>query len=128
MKALRFVLVFALAAALFAPSALLAAEKPASVIHIITLYWKDGTTDAQIKGAMDGLEAAAKMYPGITRVWLKPIKMQGEIEDKKISGVIVMEFASEDALKKYAGSDAQKKFYEKYMEIRGESRTHDVTN
>jgi hypothetical protein len=77
---------------------------------------------------MEGLEAAAKMDSGITRVWLKPIKMQGDIGDKKIAHVIVMEFASQDALKKYAGSEAQKKFYEKYMPIRGESRTHDVTN
>lgn len=128
MKALRFVLVFALATVLFAPSALLAAEKPASVIHIITLFWKDGATDAQIKGVLDGLDAAAKMDSGITRLWLKPIKMQGEIGDKKIGHVIVMEFASQDALKKYAGSEAQKKFYEKYMALRGESRTHDVTN
>ena len=97
MEALRFVLVSALAVALFAPSALSGPPKsrPASFASSRSLEGRD--QDAQIKGAMDGLEAAAKMYPGITRVWLKPIKMQGEIGDKKIGGVIVMEFASEDA-------------------------------
>ena len=39
-----------------------------------------------------------------------------------------MEFESEEALKKYADSDAQKKWYEAYLPIRQESRTHDITN
>jgi uncharacterized protein (DUF1330 family) len=42
--------------------------------------------------------------------------------------IIVMEFESEDALKKYAGSEAQKQWYKVYMPIRDESRTHDITN
>jgi len=125
---MHFLFVLALAAMLLASSALVAAEKPTSVIHVINAYWKDGTTDAQIQEAMSGLEAAAKMYPGITRIWVKPIKIQGNIDEHPIAAVIVMEFASQDALKKYAGSDAQKKFYEKYMAIRAESRTSDITN
>jgi len=42
--------------------------------------------------------------------------------------IIVMEFESEEALKKYTDSPAQKKWYEAYMPIREESRTQDVTN
>ena len=39
-----------------------------------------------------------------------------------------MEFASEDALKKYAESPAQKEWYKVYLPIREESTTHDITN
>jgi hypothetical protein len=39
-----------------------------------------------------------------------------------------MEFANEDALKKYAGSAVQKKWYELYMAAREESFTSDITN
>jgi len=39
-----------------------------------------------------------------------------------------MEFSSEEALKKYVDSPAQKKFYEVYMPIREESKTSDITN
>ena len=127
MKTIRLLVVLALAAVLVSSSAF-AAEKPSSVIHVINAYWKDGTSDAQIQEALAGLEAAAKTYPGITRLWLKPIKVQGNIGDHPVGAVIVMEFADQDALKKYAGSDAQKKFYDKYMAIRGESRTCDITN
>jgi hypothetical protein len=102
---------------------LAAAVKPKSVIHIITIQWKTDATPAQIDKA---LRAAENMnYAGLKSVWTRPIKMQLPDGYKNI---IVMEFASEQALKDYADSDAQKKFYEAYMPIREESRTHDVTN
>jgi uncharacterized protein (DUF1330 family) len=100
-----------------------APKKPKSVIHVITVQWKAGTTDAQIAAA---LRAAENMnYPGVTRVWTRPIKMQ---LPEGYKNIIVMEFASEEALKKYADSPAQKQWYETYMPIREESRTHDITN
>ena len=42
--------------------------------------------------------------------------------------IIVMEFESEAALKNYADSPAQKQWYEVYLPIREESRTHDITH
>lgn len=101
-----------------------AAEKPSSVIHVITVKWKDGTTDEQIAKAVNAVEDMAKSYPGIKRVWLKTLKVQG----KGYKSAIAMEFESQDSLKKYAGSDAQKKWYEVYQPIREESTTHDITN
>jgi uncharacterized protein (DUF1330 family) len=105
-------------------SALFAAPgKPKSVIHVITVKWKAGTPQAQIDKA---LKAAETMnYAGLKNVWTRPIKMQ---LDGGYKNIIVMEFESEDALKKYADSPAQKAWYEVYMPIREESRTHDITN
>jgi antibiotic biosynthesis monooxygenase (ABM) superfamily enzyme len=99
--------------------------KPKTVIHVISIQWKAGATPAQIDKAIKAAEALPAEYPGITRVWTKPIKKQ--LPDG-YSTVIVMEFASEDALKNYADSAAQKKWYELYMPIREESRTSDITN
>ena len=109
-----------LASCLFAADA-----NPKTVIHVITIQWKAGTTPAQIDKALKGAEALPSAYPGIIRVWTKPIKKQ---LPEGYSHVIVMEFASEDALKKYADSAAQKKWYELYMPIREESSTSDITN
>jgi antibiotic biosynthesis monooxygenase (ABM) superfamily enzyme len=109
-----------LATALFAADA-----KPKTVIHVISVQWKKDATPAQIDKAIKGAEALPSEYPGILRVWTKPIKKQ--VPDG-YSTVIVMEFASEEALKKYADSAAQKKWYEVYMAIREESRTSDITN
>lgn len=111
-----------------------AAEKPKTVIHVITVQWKPGTTEEQIQKAIGGVELAAKQFPGIKNIWLRAIKVQGQPIGKCEPGAtgpthaMVMEFESEEALKKYADSPAQKAFYEVYIPHRFESRTHDITN
>jgi antibiotic biosynthesis monooxygenase (ABM) superfamily enzyme len=108
------------------PLAGIAADtKPATVIHVISIKWKADATPAQIDKAIKAAEALPAEYRGIVRIWTKPIKKQ---LPEGYGHVIVMEFASEDALKKYADSPAQKKWYEVYMPIREESRTSDITN
>lgn len=114
-------------------STIVAAEKPKTVIHVVTVQWKPGTTPEQIQKALGGIEAAAKLYPGIKNIWLRSIKVQGtpvgKCEDMTgVTHAAVMEFESEEALAKYADSPAQKAFYDVYIEHRGESRTHDITN
>ncbi len=112
-------------ATLLATGLIAADTAPKSVIHVITIQWKATATPAQIEKAIRGAEALPSEYPGITRVWTKAIKKQ---LPEGYTNVIVMEFANEDALTKYAGSPAQKKWYEVYMPIRQESRTSDITN
>ena len=113
------------AAAVLATGAFAADHNPKSVIHIITVKWKPDAKPAQIAEALKAAEALPSEYPGVTHVWTKVIKKQFA-ED--YNQMIVMEFSSEDALEKYAGSPAQKKWYEVYMKVRGESYTSDVTN
>ncbi len=121
----RFFLVLFAATMMMSTSLLAADATPKTVIHVITVQWKTGTTPAQINKVLDVVRTMPSEYPGITRVWTNAIKKQ---LPEGYSNVIVMEFASEDALKKYVGSSAQKKFYEVYMPIREESRTSDITN
>jgi uncharacterized protein (DUF1330 family) len=127
-KLLTLVLIIAGLALGTAPG--LAAETaPKSVIHIVTIAWKEGTTPEQIKAALDGAQALPAAYPGITRVWTRALKVQNPTGAKvPRTHVIVMEFADEKALKDYTDSDAQKAWYKVYMPIRQESTTHDVTN
>ena len=116
----------ACAAAVMMVTGLMGADThPKTVIHVIAIQWKSSATPAQIEKAIQGAEALPSQYSGITRVWTKPIKKQ---LPEGYSHVIVMEFASEEALTKYADSPAQKKWYEVYMPIREESRTSDITN
>ncbi|MSU23111.1 MAG: Dabb family protein [Opitutus sp.] len=96
---------------------------PKSVIHVVTVAWKEGTKPEQIKAALDGVKALPAAYKGITRVWVKSIKVQGGK-----ANAIVMEFADEAALKAYADSPAQKDWYKLYLPIREESTTFDITN
>ena len=96
---------------------------PKSVIHVVTVSWKAGTTPEQIKAALDGVQALPAQFKGITRVWTKSIKVQGGK-----ANAFVMEFVDEAALKAYAGSEVQKEWYKTYLPIRGESTTFDITN
>jgi hypothetical protein len=101
------------------------AQAPTTVIHIINVKWKVEATPEQVKAAVDAVQQLPSKYPGLKRVWTKSLKFQGQEGFKQ---AIVMEFESQDALKKYEGSPAQKWWYELYMPVREDSRTDDVSN
>lgn len=105
---------------------LYSANQPKSVIHVVTVKWADGASQAQIKAALDGVATLADEYEGVTRVWTRSIKAQGP--ESGVTAAFVMEFRDEQALKDYAGSAAQKKWYKAYLPARGLSRTFDITN
>ncbi|MCH6257621.1 Dabb family protein [Puniceicoccaceae bacterium K14] len=96
---------------------------PDTVIHVVTVSWKEEATPEQIQAALDAVKVLGAEYEGISRVWIRTIKAQGDR-----SHAFVMEFTSEQALKDYAGSDAQKKWYETYYIARERSTTFDISN
>lgn len=102
-------------------------EKPKSVIHVITFMWADGVTPAKKAEVMAATDKMAKATPGLRRLWTKGIKVQGP-KPEYSDNAIVMEFESQDAFNKYAGSPAHKEWYSVWIPARGESRTHDITN
>jgi antibiotic biosynthesis monooxygenase (ABM) superfamily enzyme len=116
-----------LAAALALTVLAAAVEMPKSVIHIVNVKFKADASKADIDAAINGIGEMAKKFPdaGIERVWVKAIKNQLA---PNFTHILVMEFKSEQHLQKYANSAAQKFWYEKYMKVRDESRTNDVTN
>lgn len=129
MKKLFALLLTASLLSIGAASAAASDTAPKSVIHVVTVAWKEGTTPEQIQAALDGAKALPAAFPGITRVWTRTIKAQNAAEVvKKRTHLIVMEFADEKALADYSNSDAQKAWYKLYMPIRDASTTHDVTN
>ena len=121
----KLLLVIFAAATMMATGLVAADTAPKTVIHVITIKWKSDASPAQINKALEVAATLPSLYPGVTHVWTKPIKKQ---LPEGYTHVIVMEFASENALKQYANSSAQKKWYDVYMPIREESRTSDITN
>lgn len=105
-------------------SALLA-QAPTTVIHIINVRWKADATPEQVKAAVDAVLQLPSRFPGIKRVWTKNVKYQGQEGYRQ---AIVMEFESQDALKKYENSAAQKWWYDLFLPVRDDSRTDDITN
>ncbi len=129
MKKLFTLLLTATLLSIGTASAAASATAPKSVIHVVTVAWKEGTTPEQIQAALDGAKALPAAYKGITRVWTKAIKVQNAPGTTvKRTHIIVMELADEKALADYTDSDAQKNWYKLYTPIRRSSTTHDITN
>ncbi|QQS48871.1 MAG: Dabb family protein [Acidobacteriota bacterium] len=98
--------------------------QPKSVLHIITVKWKAESTPEQQQKALDGVKTMAAKIPGITNVYLRTIKVQ----PGDYNNVIVMEFKDEAAFAAYADHPAHREWEQIYIPIRGESRSHDVSN
>lgn len=102
---------------------------PTTLIHFITVKWKDGTTDAQAQAAFAEAKAMVGKVPGLLRVWTNKVKLQTQTADgKAYDAIIAMEFTNAAALEAYTTHEGSKKWYAAYNPIRQESRTHDVTN
>ncbi|WP_031495268.1 Dabb family protein [Bryobacter aggregatus] len=103
-----------------------AAKKPTTVIHVINVRFKPEASKEDVTKAIAAIGTVAGKYKGIKNVWLNPIKVQGG--DSKFTHVLVMEFASQAALKKYTDSPEQLEWYKLWLPVRELSNTHDVTN
>jgi hypothetical protein len=111
--------------------------KPQSIIHVVTLYYKDGTTAEQKKAVLDGVEKMAAEIPGVKNVWLRSFKVQGAYYEKQEDGsmkarpftdAFVMEFENEAAFKAYDDHPAHRAWEKVYVPVRGRSATSDITN
>lgn len=123
----KTVLAVASALVLFTAGLLMGANKfgqPKTLIHVVTIQWNDGATDAQKQAVYDGVHKMAGEIPGIRNVWTKPIKVQGE----GYNGAFVMEFDSKDAMDAYAKHPAHADWAKVYGAAHKESTTHDITN
>src|ERR1700688_4628090 len=98
---MRTILLALLSVGVFAAPAW--AQAPSTVIHIINVKWKVEATPEQVKAAVDAVQQLPSRFPGMKRVWTKNLKFQGQEGFKQ---AIVMEFESQDALRKYEGSPA----------------------
>ena len=97
--------------------------QPKSILHVITVKWKADSTPEQRQAAIDGVKTMASQIPGITNVWLKTVKVQGDKD-----AVIVMEFKDQAAFDAYTSHPAHKKWEDIYLPLREQSQTHDITN
>ena len=123
----KTVLAIAGALCLFTAGVVIGANKfnqPKTLVHVVTIQWNDGTTDAQKQAVYDGVRKMAGEIPGIRSIWTKPVKVQGE----GYNGAFAMEFESKEALDAYAKQPAHAEWMKIYSAAHKESTTHDITN
>src|SRR6266498_3863355 len=117
MRLKNVLIAFTAAFVLFGAGLLVGANKfgtPSSVIHVVTVQWKEGTTDAQKSAALDGVKKMAGEVPGLKNVWLKTLKVQ----PREMNAAFVMEFESQAAFDAYTEHPAHKAWEKVYLPIR----------
>ncbi len=108
-----------------------------TVVHVVTLYYKDGTTEEQKHAVQDAIEKMAGEVPGVRNIWLKSLKVQGSFHERQPDGVFrsrpytdtfVIEFEDERAFRAFDDHPAYKAFERIYWPVHAHSITQDVTN
>ena len=121
-----------------AAGVLLAANKfgaPRSIIHVVTILWKEDSTPEQQQAALDGVRKMADAIPGIRNIWIKKLKVQGRGPAGKdgkpgrtYESAFVIEFADQAAADRYVDHPAHLEWNKSYLAIREESTSHQITN
>ena len=130
--ALQTAAVAALALMAFGANKFLA---PRSVIHVVTILWKEDSTPEQQQASLDGVRKMAAEIPGIKSVWTKSTKVQGRGKPAKegkpgrpYESAFVIEFADQAAADRYVDHPAHLAWEKSYLAIREESTSHQITN
>jgi hypothetical protein len=111
--------------------------RPKTVIHVVTLYYKDGTTAEQKRQVVEGLEKMAGEVPGIHNIWLRPLAVQGVIaerqpdgsmKDRRLTDAFAIEFEDEAAWRAFSEHPAYKAWNAAFAPVRGQVRTQVLGN
>jgi ABC-type glycerol-3-phosphate transport system substrate-binding protein len=127
MKSLQRTLLFCAAFALAASTLISAANKyeaPGSIMHVVTVKWKETATPEQRQAALQGVRKMAEQIPGITRVWIKGTKVQ----PRDFNDAFVVEFRDKAAADLYVDHPAHREWEKIYLPIREASVSHQITN
>src|SRR5262245_5922412 len=116
----------------------LAANKftaPRTIVHVVTILWKEDSTPEQQQASLDGVKKMAAEIPGIKNVWIKQLKVQGRGRPGKdgkpgrpYEAAFVIEFADQAAADRYIDHPAHLEWNKTYLAIREESTSHQITN
>ncbi len=97
---------------------------PKTLIHVVSIKWKEGTPDAEKQKALDGVREMAAKIPGIKSIWIKAARVQ----PRDYSAAFVIEFEDRAAADAYAENPAHAEWAKGYLAIRQESRSLQITN
>jgi len=97
---------------------------PGTVIHHVTLKWKEGVSEADKQKAMEGLKEIVATSPGARNLWIKSVKVQPD----EYHQAFVIEFENAEALKAYAKHPKKKAWDDFYYNIRETSYNCVTTN
>ncbi|MEO7653871.1 MAG: Dabb family protein [Bryobacteraceae bacterium] len=134
----RRIMFTAATAVVAAAGILTAANKfgaPKSIIHVVTILWKESSTAEQQQASLNGIKKMAAEIPGIKNVWINATKVQGRgaagkdgKQGRAYQSAFVIEFKDRAAADAYGKHPAHAAWEKEYLAIREVSTSHQITN
>jgi len=90
---------------------------PKTIIHHVTLKWKDGVPDTEKLKVLEDLKAILADIPGVKGLWIHTKRIQ----PSDFSRTFVIEFADRDSYDAYAKHPKKKAWDKHYYSIREQS-------
>lgn len=99
------------------------AGQPKTIIHFVSLKWRDGVPEAEKQKAIEGITHMANQIPGVKNVWVKTIRAQ-----TPFTAVFALEFVDQDAADDYRDHPAHAAWEKQYLNLRDNSLSGQATN
>jgi hypothetical protein len=98
--------------------------QPKTIIHVAIIKWNPGVSDADQQSALEGIKEVAAKVPGVKNVWIKAERLQ----PRDFNAAFAIEFRDRAAADAYAESPAHAAWEQKYVMMRAQSISEQVTN
>lgn len=98
--------------------------RPKTVLHVVILKWKPGTSPAQRQQVIEGVARMAATIPGIRNIWLTPVRI-GSLD---YNAAFAIEFADRAAAERYASAPTHARWAELEQAARASSLNVQLTN
>ena len=100
------------------------AAQPKTVIHVVSIQWKQGVSEEDKQKVFQGVKEMADAVPGVKNVWIKSER----VEPRGFDDGFAIEFQDHASADAYASNPLHKAWNDRYLALRAASVAIDVTN
>jgi hypothetical protein len=100
------------------------AAQPNTVIHVVSIQWKQGISEEDKRKVLHGVKEMADAMPGVKNVWIKSER----VEPRGFDDGFAIEFRDRASADAYASNALHKVWNDRYLAVRAASVAIDLTN
>jgi hypothetical protein len=100
------------------------AQKPKTVVQVVTVKWAADAAPEQRRAALEGMEKVASEFPGVRNIWMRTIRVQ----PRDFMTAFAIEFEDVQSAERFARQPAYELWNKSYLPVIEESRSQQVTN
>lgn len=98
--------------------------QPRTILHVVSIQWKPGVSDAEKGKVLEGVKAMAGTIPGIKNIWIKSERL----EPRGFDDGFAIEFKDQAAATAYASNPIHESWNEHYATLHVASVSMEIGN